>query len=55
MTKLMPNVRSFSGRRVRYETTRSFDDVLAALRVVIGDATQGELNTAVRDCATGGL
>ncbi len=52
MTKPMPNVKSFSGRRVRYETARSFDDVLAALRVVIGDATQGELNAAVRDCAT---
>jgi uncharacterized protein (DUF302 family) len=52
MTKPIPTVRSFSGRRVRYETARPFDDVLTELRAVIGDATHGELNAAVRDCAT---
>ena len=45
-------VRSFNGRRVRYETERSFDEVLAALRAAVGDATQGELSACVRDCAT---
>ena len=52
MTNFTPSVRSFSGRRVRCETTRSFDDVLAGLRTAVGDATHGELNAAVHDCAT---
>ncbi len=52
MTNLIPRVRSFNGRRVRYETTRSFDEVLAALRTALGDATQGGLNQAVHDWPT---
>jgi uncharacterized protein (DUF302 family) len=49
MTGTTPTIRSFQGRRVRYETPRSFDEVLAALRTAVGDATRGELNAAVRD------
>ena len=52
MTKAMPSVQSFGGRRVRYETARSFKDLLVALRAAMGDATQGQLGTAVRECAT---
>ena len=52
MTNFTPSVRSFNGRRMRYETTRSFDEMLAALRTAVGDATQGELNKAVQECAT---
>ena len=52
MTKTLPNVRSFVGRRVRYETARSFDEVLAALRAAVGNATRGELSDSVRDCRT---
>ena len=52
MTNLIPSVRPFNGRRMRYETTRSFDEMLAALRTAVGDATQGELNKAVQECAT---
>jgi uncharacterized protein (DUF302 family) len=52
MTTVMPRFLSFSGRRVRYETERSFDEVLATLRTTIGDATRGELGAAVRDCGT---
>jgi uncharacterized protein (DUF302 family) len=52
MTNVMPKVRSFSGRRVRYETARSFDQVLTTLRTAVGDATRGELGAAVRDCGT---
>jgi len=52
MTKAMPSVQSFGGCRVRYETARSFKDVLVALRAAMGDATQGQLGTAVRECAT---
>jgi uncharacterized protein (DUF302 family) len=52
MTTVMPKVRSFSGRRVRHETARSFDEVLATLWTAVGDATRGELGAAVRDCGT---
>jgi uncharacterized protein (DUF302 family) len=52
MNNFTPSVRSFNGRRMRYETTRSFDEMLAALRTALGDATQGELSKAVHECAT---
>lgn len=52
MTQALPSVRSFQGRRVRYETARSFDEVLAALRTAVGNATHGELSESIRDCAT---
>jgi uncharacterized protein (DUF302 family) len=52
MTQALPNVRSFKGRRVSYETVRSFDEVLADLRKAVSNATHGELNDSIRDCAT---
>jgi uncharacterized protein (DUF302 family) len=51
MTNIIRSVRSFNGRRVRYETARSFDEVLASLRTAVGDATQGELDAAIRRSA----
>jgi uncharacterized protein (DUF302 family) len=52
MTQALPSVRSFQGRRARYETARSFDEVLAALRMAVGDATHDELKKSVSNCAT---
>jgi len=52
MTKSLPNVRSYKGQRVRYETTRSFDEVLAGLRAAVGIATHNELSESVRACAS---
>jgi len=37
---------------MHYESARPFDEVLATLRAAVGDATQGQLNAAVRDCTT---
>jgi uncharacterized protein (DUF302 family) len=53
MTKItMPIVLPFRGHRVRYETRRSFDDVLASLRAAIGVATHNELTQGARDAGT---
>ena len=52
MTKSKPNVQPYTGRRVRHETARSYDEVLAALRAAVGDATKGELGAAARECTT---
>ena len=52
MTKSKPNVQSYTGSRVRHETVRSYDEVLAALRAAVGDATKGELGAAARACTT---
>jgi Alpha/beta hydrolase family len=40
------------GRRVRYETARSFDEVLTALRTAVGNVTHGELSESIRDCGS---
>jgi hypothetical protein len=32
MVKTVPSILPFNGQRVRYESTRAFDDVLADLR-----------------------
>src|SRR5271155_3579881 len=52
MAETIPSVRSFKGRRVRYETARSFDEVLAALRTAVGNATHEELSDGIRDYPT---
>jgi uncharacterized protein (DUF302 family) len=52
MVKAMPIVRSFKGRRVRYETPRLFDQVLADLRAAVGNATHGELDQGASSSAT---
>jgi uncharacterized protein (DUF302 family) len=52
MSKAMPTVCSFRARRARYETERSFDQVLAGLRAAVGDATRGELDEGARSSAT---
>ena len=53
MAKAMSsNVRSFEGRRVLYETPRSFDQVLADLRAAVGNATHGELDSGASSSAT---
>jgi len=43
MAAILPTVRTFQAKRVRYATHRAFDAVLADLRVAVGDATHGEL------------
>lgn len=52
MTKSEPNVQPYTGRRVRHETARSYDEVLAALRAAVGEATKVELGAAARECTT---
>jgi len=52
MTETIPSIRPFKGRRVLYETARSFDEILAALRTAVGNATHDELSKSIRDCAT---
>ena len=52
MAKATSIVRSFEGRRVRYETPRSFDQVLADLQAAVGNATHGELDSGARSSAT---
>jgi uncharacterized protein (DUF302 family) len=46
MATILPTVRSFQAKRVRYDTRRAFDAVLADLRAAVGDATRGELAAA---------
>jgi uncharacterized protein (DUF302 family) len=48
MINSSPIVRSYKGQRSRYETTRSFDDVLVSLRAAVGVATRNELGDSVR-------
>jgi len=44
MSGQSPIIRSFNAQRVQYQTTRSFDEVLASLRKHIGHATVSEVN-----------
>jgi hypothetical protein len=46
MAAILPTVRTFEAKRVRYDTQRAFDAVLADLRAAVGDATHGELADA---------
>jgi uncharacterized protein (DUF302 family) len=46
MAGILPTVRTFEAKRVRYDTHRAFDAVLADLRAAVGDATHGELADA---------
>jgi len=46
MVAILPTVRTFQAKRVRYDTRRAFEAVLADLRVAVGDATHGELAEA---------
>ena len=39
MSEKSSTIRAFSAKRARYDTGRSFDDVLASFRGLIGDAT----------------
>jgi uncharacterized protein (DUF302 family) len=44
MSGISPIIRSFNGQRVQYQTTRSFDEVLASLRKHVGHTTVSEVN-----------
>lgn len=49
MPKKKPVIRAFEAKRIRYDSTRSFDDVLSDLRKLVGNAThylQESANTA---------
>jgi hypothetical protein len=44
MPKKSPAIRTFQAQRIRYEISRTFDQVLSDLRRLVGDATAGVVN-----------
>lgn len=51
MPKPSAAIRAFAAKRVRYETSRAFDDVLADFRRLVGEATGPKVKSAAGETA----